>query len=71
VDLSTVQTNIVVFDVSGAGLPAAEVSARLKAQGVLINPINARLMRLVTHSDVNREDCARALEAVRAVASGQ
>jgi threonine aldolase len=71
VDLSTVQTNIVVFDVAGAGLSAAEVSARLKAQGVLINPINLRLMRLVTHSDVNRADCVRALEAVKAVASGQ
>ncbi len=71
VDLSTVQTNIVVFDVSGAGLPAAEVSARLKAQGVLINPINARLMRLVTHSDVNRDDCARALEVIRTIAEPQ
>jgi threonine aldolase len=70
VDLATVQTNIVIFDVGGTGLTAGEFSARLKALGVLINPINATQMRLVTHSDASREDCARALEAIRNVASG-
>ncbi len=70
VDLATVQTNIVMFDVSGAGLSAADFSARLKARGVLINPVNARCLRLVTHSDAGRDACARALEVIREVAAG-
>ena len=55
------QTNIVVFDVSGTGLARAEISARLKERGVLINGINSRCMRLVTHMDVTAADCERAL----------
>ena len=69
VDPAKVQTNIVIFDVSGTGLPAAEVSKRLKARGVLINPVNASLMRLVTHYDVDREGCELALAALAEVAA--
>jgi threonine aldolase len=64
-----VETNIVIFDVSGTGLPAPEVSAQLKKRGVLINAVNAGWMRLVTHYDVNRGDCDRALAALSAVAA--
>ena len=59
-DLTSVRTNILIFDISGLGLPAAEVSARLKAQGVLANGINATHMRMLTHSDVSRADCEQA-----------
>ena len=69
VDPAKVQTNIVIFDVNGTGLPAAEVSKRLKARGVLINPVNASLMRLVTHYDVDREGCELALAALAEVAA--
>jgi len=66
-DLAKVQTNIVIFDVAGSGLAAAEFSARLKACGVLINPISDRQLRVVTHSDVTRQDCERALEGIEEV----
>ena len=49
IDPAKVATNIVVFDVSATGLPSAEISARLKREGVLINGINPRQMRAVTH----------------------
>jgi len=63
-------TNIVVFDVSGVGIPPADISARLKQCGVLINYINERQMRAVTHYDVDRAACTQALAAVAdAVAS--
>ena len=63
-------TNIVVFDVSGVGIPPADISARLKQRGVLINYINERQMRAVTHYDVDRAACTQALTAVAdAVAS--
>lgn len=57
-----VQTNIVIFDVAGTGIAAPELSRRLKASGVLINPVKGTLMRLVTHYDVSRADCERAAE---------
>jgi threonine aldolase len=67
IDPAGVATNIVVFDVSAAGLAPAEISARLKERGVLLNAINDRQLRAVTHYDVSREDCARAVEAVAEV----
>jgi threonine aldolase len=69
IDPATVQTNIVIFDVTGTGLPASEISKRLKQRGVLINPVNASLMRLVTHYDVDREGCELALAAIAEVAA--
>jgi threonine aldolase len=65
-----VETNIVVFDVGGTGLPIGEFSARLKSRGVLINGVRDTRMRLVTHGDVSREDCERALTALAEVAAG-
>jgi threonine aldolase len=67
IDPASVATNIVVFDVSAAGLAPAEISGRLKERGVLLNAINDRQLRAVTHYDVSREDCARAVEAVAEV----
>jgi len=64
-----VETNIVIFDVSGLGIGAAEFSARLRDRGVLINPLNDRELRLVTHYDVSGEDCLRAAEALAEVAA--
>jgi threonine aldolase len=64
VDAAKVMTNIVVFDVSQTGTAPAELSARLKQRGVLMNAINERCMRAVTHYDVNRAQCAQAVEAV-------
>jgi threonine aldolase len=63
IDPQRVATNIVVFDVSETGLAPPEISSRLKQRGVLMNPINERQMRAVTHYDVDREACAQALEA--------
>lgn len=64
VDPSKVETNIVVFNVAGTGLPAAEISTRLRLLGVLINGINESEMRAVTHYDVNRDGCEKALLAM-------
>jgi threonine aldolase len=53
VDLSTVQTNIVIFDVSRSGLKAAELVARLKKAGVLANAFGEYRVRMVTHHGIN------------------
>lgn len=67
IDPARVQTNITIFDVSGTGKAPADISAALRQRGVLINAIDGRRMRAVTHYDVSREQCAEALEALAAV----
>jgi len=64
IDPAKVVTNIVVFDISGTGLNSAELSKRMAEQGVLANGISPEAMRLVTHMDVDREGCTRALQAI-------
>ncbi len=64
-DRGAVQTNIVIFDISGTGLGTAEFSARLKARGILMNGINAAEVRAVTHYDVCRAECEAAIETIR------
>jgi threonine aldolase len=61
IDPSFVKTNIVIFDISELGLTAAELSAQLKARGVLANGISATHMRMLTHSDVSRQQCEQAI----------
>lgn len=63
-----VETNIVIFNISGTGHTTAGFSAALKSRGVLINPIDATDMRLLTHYDADRAACARALEAIEEIA---
>jgi threonine aldolase len=58
-------TNILVFDVSATGMEAADFNHRLATRNVLGNSIGPDQMRFVTHYDVSREDCLRALEIVR------
>jgi threonine aldolase len=70
IDPQKVATNIVVFDVSATRHAPAALSVLLERLGVLMNAINDRQVRAVTHYDITREDCAQALAAVaEAVAS--
>ena len=64
VDPAKVDTNIVVFDIAATGLAPADVSAQLRGRGVLMNAINQRCLRAVTHYDVDRAQCAQAVEMV-------
>jgi threonine aldolase len=65
-DPSTVETNLVFFDVTGA-LDAATVVERLLARGVRMGALGPRTIRAVTHLDVSAEQVERALVAARAV----
>jgi threonine aldolase len=64
-DLETVQTNIVIF--RSTDRTAAETIAELKAQGVLCGTAGPDEVRFVTHRDVDRAACERAVSALRAV----
>jgi threonine aldolase len=69
IDPARVQTNITVFDVSATGIAPPMLSASLRERGVLMNAINERQLRAVTHYDVDRAQCAQALEAVAGLVS--
>jgi threonine aldolase len=64
-DLSTVQTNIVVFDVSRTRRTPEVLAGRLAKEGVLVVPFGATRLRAVTHLDVCRSDILSALRAFR------
>jgi len=64
-----VETNIVIFDVSETGSTPREISSALKNRGILINPVNDRLMRAVTHHDVTRDQCVEAMDAISELAA--
>jgi threonine aldolase len=68
IDPAKVVTNILFCDVSGTGLTAAEVSRRLASEGVLTSALSPTSIRMVTHYDVDRAGCERALRALREVA---
>jgi len=63
IDLDAVETNIVVFRLTG-GLSATDVVARLKARGILASAFGADAIRLVTHLDVDRAACMAASQAI-------
>jgi threonine aldolase len=62
-DAKSIETNIVIFRLKGAG-DASALCARLKARGVLSSAIAADSIRLVTHRDVDREACEQALNVL-------
>src|SRR3989454_997769 len=67
IEPTKVVTNILFLDVSGTGLTSFELSKRLASQGVLANGVTASTIRMVTHYDVDRAGCERALQVMREV----
>ncbi|MGD1069491.1 MAG: hypothetical protein ABSB15_05065 [Bryobacteraceae bacterium] len=59
------ETNIVIFDVSGTGRSPRDIGSALKARGALVNGFTDKLMRAVTHYDVTRDGCAAAMDALQ------
>ena len=66
-DLATVQSNIVIFQMQAGAPDAAAIVARAKEEGVLVSAFAARTLRAVTHLDVSEPDCRRAAEALARV----
>jgi threonine aldolase len=59
-DLASVQTNIIVFDLSPSAPDAPTFVARAREAGVLVVALGLRAVRAVTHLDVSRDACLRA-----------
>ena len=69
-DPATVETNIVIFDVSGTGLAATAIAERTLAEhGVRLCPLSATVIRAVTHLDVDRAGIDAAVEALQSILS--
>jgi threonine aldolase len=67
VDAAKVVSNIVICDIRGTGMISADFSRKLAENSVLCGVVNNEVVRFVTHLDVDRAGCERAVEAVREV----
>jgi threonine aldolase len=65
-DLTTVQTNIVVFRLAPGAPDSATVVAGARERGLVLFPFGPRTIRLVTHLDVTRADCELAADILLA-----
>ena len=66
-DLATVQTDIVIFDLLDERYTPASFTKALAAQGVLMGAFGGRKIRAITHYGISSSDIEQTLEAVRAV----
>ena len=71
IDPAEVETNILFFDCGATGMTAGELSAAMRARGVLANGLSGTRMRLVTHHDVTREECEQAVEVLREIVTSK
>jgi threonine aldolase len=62
-----VETNIVIFDILATGRKSKEISTALKERGVLMNGVNDRLMRAVTHYDATSAQCSSAMDTLASI----
>ena len=62
-----VETNIVVFDIGDTRRTADEMSATLKAEGLLLVPFSPTTLRAVTHLDVSSEQIEQACAILKKV----
>jgi threonine aldolase len=61
IDPAKVQTNIVIFDVGKTRLSAPQLVDKLSQRKVLTGAVDETRIRVVTHRDVSRADCERAV----------
>jgi len=69
-DAGKVATNILVFNVAATGMSSFDICTKLRERGILASGIDSEHIRMVTHMDVDRAACARALEVVQAICGG-
>lgn len=67
IDLETVQTNIVMFDVHNLGVTSVEFLRKLGQHGVKALPTGKTSIRMVTHRGIEREDIEYAINSIDAV----
>ncbi len=70
VNLENVHTNLIMVDV-GEEIPggAPGIAEAAAARGIMFTPLGPERFRMVTHLDVNREQCTQAIEVVSDILS--
>lgn len=67
IDMRTIQTNLVFFEVPNELIEPTELVRRMKEQNVLIGKPTGNRIRVVTHKDVARDDVLFAIETLKKV----
>jgi threonine aldolase len=67
IDPKKVRSNIVIFDCAKSGMTAVELCNALYEHGVWAQDITLHTVRVVTHCDVDRAGCERALAVLKEV----
>ena len=66
IDMDSVQTNIVIIDISKTGKTTGEIIALLRALNVLISEMSRTTIRAVMHLNVSMDQVVRAAEIMKA-----
>jgi threonine aldolase len=69
IDLAGTKTNIVVFKLTSPKANAAQVVSQCRSEGVLLLAFSERVIRAVTHLDVDANACRRAADVLTRVIS--
>ena len=69
-DPAAVESNMIVVNVTDEKTDADQVAARLAGQGVLVNSLDARRIRIVTNYHVTSSDVEQVIDAFAAVLRG-
>ena len=64
IDLSSVQTNIIIMDVEKTGLNPEEILVRLREKNILLSLGNYMGLRAVTHLDISMEQVKEAAAVI-------
>ncbi len=67
VDLNSVQTNIVMFDVANCRVAAVDAIRLLQSKGIRVTPFGPTVLRAVTHLGISKDDIEVALGIFRSV----
>ncbi len=70
IDIDTVETNIVLFDVQSTGLTAEEFLSSLKNKGILGSAFGEYVIRLTTHREITEKDIFVTLEKIAEIIKG-
>jgi threonine aldolase len=66
IDLATVESNLVFFEIDGSAGTTGQLVQALDVRGVKVLAVGERRIRACTHLDITQSDAERAAEAIRA-----
>ncbi len=64
IDISSVETNIVIFSVENTGMTAPQIAEQLMSFGIRVGSMNKHQIRAVTHLDVDRAGVEEAADTM-------